>query len=563
MKRTLAFLVFLFVSSLSNAQAPSLLWAKNMGGVDQDGVYEITIDSKQGGVYTTGSFMGTSDFDPNQGVFNLISLGINNIFISRLDASGNFVWAKQLSISGNGRGYSITTDTTGNVYTAGAFSGTGDFDPNAGAYNLTAVGVDVFISKLDASGNFIWAKSFGGPGSDNANSMVLDSVGNVYVTGEFQGTADFDPGAGTFNLSAANGGDVFIIKLDPLGNLVWAKSFVGGSGNDAGKSLVLDGIGNIYLTGSYAGTIDFDPGVGTYNLTSTGGANIFICKLDVSGNFVWAKNMGGLVGTNVFGVDLTLDSLGNVYSIGNFIGTIDFDPNANVFNLTSISLSDIFISKLDTAGNFVWAVNMAGTSQSNGAGSSIEVDALGNVYTTGGFIDTVDFDPGPGVYNLITSLAGGGFVSKLDALGNFVWAKFVDGAPGVSIKLDQSGNIYTTGLFADTCDFDPNAGIFSLFEAGGGDIFVQKLSPFGVGISEQTNPHINTIYPNPSNGQYTIELAAKAEITICNVLGEIILTQTMEAGKQALNLQQQDSGIYFVRLVSLGKQEGFKLVKDE
>ena len=563
MKRTLAFLVFLFVSSLSNAQAPSLLWAKNMGGVDQDGVYEITIDSKQVGVYTTGSFMGTSDFDPNQGVFNLISLGINNIFISRLDASGNFVWAKQLSISGNGRGYSITTDTTGNVYTAGAFSGTGDFDPNAGAYNLTAVGVDVFISKLDASGNFIWAKSFGGPGSDNANSMVLDSVGNVYVTGEFQGTADFDPGAGTFNLSAANGGDVFIIKLDPLGNLVWAKSFVGGSGNDAGKSLVLDGIGNIYLTGSYAGTIDFDPGVGTYNLTSTGGANIFICKLDVSGNFVWAKNMGGLVGTNVFGVDLTLDSLGNVYSIGNFIGTIDFDPNANVFNLTSISLSDIFISKLDTAGNFVWAVNMAGTSQSNGAGSSIEVDALGNVYTTGGFIDTVDFDPGPGVYNLITSLAGGGFVSKLDALGNFVWAKFVDGAPGVSIKLDQSGNIYTTGLFADTCDFDPNAGIFSLFEAGGGDIFVQKLSPFGVGISEQTNPHINTIYPNPSNGQYTIELAAKAEITICNVLGEIILTQTMEAGKQALNLQQQDSGIYFVRLVSLGKQEGFKLVKDE
>lgn len=530
-----------------------------MGGADYDVVHAITIDA-QGGVYTTGEFRGTSDFDPNQGVFNLVSanFGYHDIFISKLDFSGNFVWAKQMAA---GAGHSITVDEAGNVYTAGYFVGTVDFDPNVGTYSLTAAGLDMFISKLDASGNFIWAKNMGGPGSDIVNSIAVDLAGNVYITGQFQGTADFDPNAGVFNLTSASGDDTFISKLDVSGNFVWAKSIVGGGGNDECRSIALDKAGNTYVAGHFSNTADFDPNAGIYNLSAAGGAIGFVLKLDSSGNFIWAKNWGGDIN------NISIDKWNNVYSTGNFGGTVDFDPNAGVYNLTGAN-SDIFISKLDSLGNFVWAVGMLGGPQTQNGGASIANDTLGNVYTTGSFIDTVDFDPGPGVYNLITTPAGGaggGFVSKLDALGNFAWAKLVDGAIGVdvSIKLDQSGNIYTTGIFYDTVDFDPNAAIFNLFSAGDDDIFVQKLSPFGVGISEQTNPNINTIYPNPSNGPYTIELSAKSEITICNILGEIILTQTMEAGKQALNLQHQANGIYIVRLVSEGRQEVFKLIKQQ
>ncbi len=134
---------------------------------------------------------------------------------------------------------------------------------------------------------------------------------------------------------------------------------------------------------------------------------------------------------------------------------------------------------------------------------------------------------------------------------------------GYSIALDASGNIYTTGYLNNTTDFDPNAGVFNLSPLGQTDAFVQKLSPLPASISENRNTNRSLIYPNPSNGLYTIELSVKSEITICNVLGEVILNQFMQAGKQALNLQQQANGIYFVRLVSEGKQECFKLVKEE
>src|SRR5690606_29098604 len=118
-----------------------------------------------------------------------------DIFVSKLDPNGNFLWAKQMGGTDNDQGISITVDTSGNIYTTGIFRNTVDFDPGAGVYNLTAVvGNDIFISKLDANGNFLWAKQMGSGGNTRSNSIVLDTNGNIYTTGIFQSTADFDPG---------------------------------------------------------------------------------------------------------------------------------------------------------------------------------------------------------------------------------------------------------------------------------------------------------------------------------------------------------------------------------
>ena len=475
MKYIFTIVTLLFFSCLQ-AQNVNMVWAKSMGGASNDLGRSIAVDAL-GNVYTTGYFSGTADFDPGPGTYNLTSAGYSDIFISKLDASGNFVWAKDMGGSGAAAyGESIAVDASGNVYTTGYFTGTADFDPGAGTYNLTSAGGrDIFVSKLDSSGNFVWAKRMGGASGDEGYSIAIDASGNVYTTGDFQGTTDFDPGAGTYNLTSAGGRDIFVSKLDASGNFVWAKD-MGGTSNDFGNSIAVDALGNVYTTGDFLGTADFDPGPGTYNLTAAY-VDIFVSKLNASGNFVWAKDMGGGAAT---GNSIAVDASFNVCTTGNFNGTVDFDPGAGTYNLTSVTGGfDIFVSKLDSSGKFVWAKKMGGDSTYDNQGNSIAVDASGNVYTTGQFNGTVDFDPGPGTYNLTSAGQGDIFVSKLDASGNFVWAKRMGGTSwdgGSFIAVDASGNVYTTGDFQGTANFDPGTGTFNLTSAGGYDIFVEKLS---------------------------------------------------------------------------------------
>jgi hypothetical protein len=402
------------------------------GGVGEDFSEAATLDST-GNIYTTGRFQSTFDFDPGLGTTNLTSAGGDDVFISKLDPLGNLVWAKGFGGSSNDVGTSIAVDSSGNVYTTGYFYEIVDFDPGAGTTNLTSAGqADVFVSKLDPSGNLLWAKRFGGSGAavDIGLSIAVDSTGNVYTTGRFEGTVDFDPGAGTTDLASAGGHDVFVSKLDPSGNLLWAKSF-GGSGaavDDAGFSIAVDSSGNVYTTGYFSGTADFDPGAGTSNLTTAGGTDVFISKLDSLGNLVFVKRFAG--NSDDYGRSIALDSTGNIHTTGHFQSTVDFDPDlARTSNLTAAGGAfgqDIFVSKLDSSGNLVFAKRFGGTGDD--FGYSIAVDSTGNVYTTGNFSGTADFDPGDGTSNLTSVGQADVFVSKLNPSGNLLLAKSFGGS---------------------------------------------------------------------------------------------------------------------------------------
>lgn len=230
-------------------------------------------------------------------MFNLPNLGSGNtyeVFVSKLDSAGNFVWAKRIGSNNEDTGYGIALDIAGNVYVSGSFSTTADFDPGSGTFNLSSAGsYDAFVAKLDSGGNFTWAKRVGGTGIDIAASLALDSAGNIYTTGLFSSTnADFDPSGSVFTLASAGGTDVFIDKLDSLGNFVWAKRF-GGSLADYGNGVAVDSAGNVYTTGQFSLTVDFDPSGSVFNLASTGAGDIFTTKLNSAGNFVWANRMGG------------------------------------------------------------------------------------------------------------------------------------------------------------------------------------------------------------------------------------------------------------------------------
>ncbi len=227
-----------------------------------------------------GSFQNTSDFDPDSiGTYNLTSAGVNDIYISKLDSGGNFIWAKQVGGLSYDLGNGMTVDAIGNVYITGTFQDSADLDPGFGVYNLVSFGAsqDIFISKLDSSGSFDWAVSLGGAHSDQGNGIEVDLSGNVFVTGFFFDSIDFNTGAG-INILPARSSDIFIIKLDGMGNYQWAFN-MGQYNSDNGCAILADNLGNIYTIGDYQLVTDFDPNAGIVNLSSHGFTDIFIQKL--------------------------------------------------------------------------------------------------------------------------------------------------------------------------------------------------------------------------------------------------------------------------------------------
>jgi len=325
---------------------------------------------------------------------------------------------------------SIKIDENGNIYSSGYFRGTVDFDPSEGVTSLTSPLAAIYLLKLDPSGNFLWVKSFGGTiGGNSGNTIAFDGAGHLYLGGNFAGTADFDPGIGTALITAATGEDAFIVKLDLNGNYVWAKSFggIGGNANADGiGDIEIDGSGNVHAIGLFTGEVDFNPGVGTHNLLSISGtrSDFFILKLDSSGNFAWAKSLG--IGGPPYGGTLSLDNDGNVYAAGIFFGSVDFDPGDGTALITAAKSMDTFIVKLDSLGNYRWANTYGGADSSANEDwiFSIANDAAGNVYATGFFSGTVDFERGLGVSNLTASGNSNDiFILKLNSSGGHLWSK--------------------------------------------------------------------------------------------------------------------------------------------
>ncbi len=543
--------------------AGDLVWARRVGGTSDDFGERITLDAA-GGVYLTGYFQGTADFDPGAGAFNLSSAGGSlDVFALKLTSAGDFVWALAMGGTGTDSGWDIAVDASGSVYAAGSFTGTADFDPGAGSFNLTSAGAeDVFVSKLDSAGSFVWARRMGGTGSDCAYGVVVDRSGNVYTSGSYQATADFDPGSGVFNLVSSGPSSSFASKLNGSGDFLWAGS-LGGFSNGGGQDLLVDPRGAIYVTGAFTGTTDFDPGPGTYNLTAEGPSDIFLARLNqapafpdvtarvedgrggsdtqsftidlsnhapeivtdpvttatpgrpytydvnatdsdadplaysltqaptgmtidaasgviswavppVTAQFVYSLSAGLEPGQVNVSYDTTTDGAGNVYVVGFFNGTADFDPGPGVYALTAAG-EDAYVAKYTAAGALVWAKRFGGSGI--GGNGAVALDSAGNVFVTGNVHGTYDLDPGPGVFNLFGSHAA--YVVKLTSAGDFLWARgFSSETNATGIATDAAGNVYCVGGFQGTFDIDPTPGD-EITSNGNSDTYVAKFSSAG------------------------------------------------------------------------------------
>ena len=385
-------------------------WVRQIGGSGWEFGKSIAVDLA-GNIYTTGYFEDTVDFDPGPAVHELESKGFWDIFIQKLDASGNFEWAHSFGNTNADEGHEVVTDANGNVYITGQFSGTVDFDPGPAVFNMTS-GKAYFILKLDNNGVFQWATSLNASSVrfDYGTDIAVDASGNVYLTGEFQGIVDFDPGPAVVNLTSNGLDDFFIQKLDVNGDFVWAKA-TGGVDDDESKSIFTDVTGNVYVTGAFHNTVDFDPGPSMLNLTSNGRFDVFVQKFQSDGTLLWAKSFGGKEIDK--GTAVTVDGNGDIYVAGNYIDTVDFDPGSGIHILSlPPGPNGLFIEKLDGNGNFIW-VKAVGDGLGFVDGKSLSLDAVNSLYVSGHYRGKPDFDPGNGVYNLSSKGFEDVFVMKL------------------------------------------------------------------------------------------------------------------------------------------------------
>lgn len=567
MKFLLSAFYLLFVPGLLWAQPPVVHeWAKSVGGPGNDGGMSVVAD-KDGYVYSTGYFSGTVDFNPGAGVFNLSSNGINDIYILKLDSKGNFVWAINIGGKGTEVVFSIALDGQGNPVIAGTFNDTVDFDHGTGVHKEypSDKGVqDVFVAKYNHLGNFEWVDRFGTKGVETIFQMKTDLADNIYCTGSFNGTVDFDPGPGVYNLTLVNY-DIVILKLSSSGGLIWAKSMGSSTYNEIGFAIDIDTVGNVYSTGIFFGTVDFDPGPGVYNLScSTGRPANFILKLDKEGDFVWAKTVGISASDEKY-YSIAVDKKGrvNVYSIFNLYA--DYDPGTGFYPLTpsvKFGYFDGYLLQLDKDGNFLWASSFG--NELHNLFSGMDVDDDDNIYLTGGFQKTIDFDAGLSSTYYLNSVGFYDiFVVKLNSSGKIIWAKSVGGKMGergVDIYVDKSKNVYTTGNFGGAVDFDFYEGTSdTLYSKGISDLFVHKMKQSPVSGPPANIPgdgvgtHEIGIFPNPNNGIFSVVIPGNNNgnaVFIYNSMGSLIYTKSEVEALSKINLSGQASGVYFIKIKS-------------
>lgn len=446
----------MFISQLDNKGAWK--WAMYVGGKTTN-QQSVAVDSS-GNVYVVGNFTGSVTL----GTTTLSSKGSIDPFVAKLNASGAWQWAQNGGGKLGDRAAGVGVDSKGNVYVAGTVaSSTATF---GSASFATLGGAELFLAQLNPSGAWQWARSYGGSRNETARGLAVDGTGNSYVVGEFTSTNALFLNT---TLSSTGGSDVFVAKFSSTGAPTAATSFGGkASGRDQSHAIARDSSGNLYITGTFQGTMT----LGSNNLTSQGGSDVFVAKVSKDGNWDWATSGGSTLFDKSNGV--AVDSKGNVYVVGTFeaLGTKK-TATFGTLTLTSKGSSDVFVAQLNSTGGWTWVRSAGGISSDEGSG--IATDAAGNVYISGWFFGSASTF---GTTTLSSRGSRDGFVAKLDNKGNWQWAtsigsRSIDYAQGLFV--DKSNALYVTGAASTGAQF----GSLSMSAIGSRDIFVAQLSTSG------------------------------------------------------------------------------------
>ena len=577
MKNFISLTFLSFVFTFSNAQTFQYEWGGINKGIGLDYILDMDIDANNN-IFTTGYFTDISTYSLANGAA-LSSISANgdvDIFVQKTEADGSLVWLKKFGTTLTNLGTSIKTDHLGNIYVAGGFMGEVPFDSGNTSSIISNGLQDAFLMKLNSEGETQWAISLGGNEFDEATTIDVDEIGNIYVAGYFSGTVDFDPTNDEFSLtsqgdSISSISDTFIAKYSPDGSLIWAKNYDDFSPSSIVIKLLVTPQNEILILGSFEGTIDFDPNQGVAELSANApfGADAYLLKLTSEGEFKMVTPISRSQSNNVYPSDIKLDSEGNIYTIGSFSGAVDFDASSNETLLIGPpGTEDTFISKINSAGSLIWAKQYK--SDKGIIGYGIELDDLENIYTVGYFGGITDFDPDE---NTIAELNNetinpfNAFLTILDKNGNFISASQFGGSNFIrnkKIKMDAGDNIYITGTFENQIDLNPSLNAEDTISSiGFRDSYIIKLrnepNPTSINNPKHTPQNIK-IYPNPIDHILTIESDfQKQTFILYDILGHEIKSGNLSGNQSTIDLSLLHSGTYFLKI---DNKSIFKIIKN-
>jgi hypothetical protein len=499
-----------------------------------------------GGEIMGGIYSNTATFGSGANKVTLTSIGQTAVFVADYSATGTPLWVRSFGSnaglfsayqnntpdypfdperSGNGiQGAGpfipqigetiggVAVDSAGDVYFTGSFYGDVTFTAGS-SVSFASTGKfgtqypDIFLIKLNAAGNLVWGDQMGGSFSDLASAITVDSAGNAYIAGYFSRTANFDP-HGTFDLVSHGRSDIFAAKYSPAGDLIWADGMgsndLNNNRRNMARSIAVDASGDVYLTGTFAGDSDFDPGPGEYDLQAIGNTSDFIEKLSPTGGFIWAEQIGSTFDNG--GLSVAVGPGNTIYTLAYFEGTVNANPGAGApisvpaaldNNGNAGTRTNLLIEKLTGDGNLVWQKSITGPGF--GLGGTIAVDHAGNAYITGSFDYTTNFNV-RGTPVPVTSHNGVGtiddnnesnrkssydiFLEKLSSTGRFDYVRTFGGAGddfGMADALTDTGDILLTGMFRGTVNFNPARGQTTHLLGGSspGAAFLVEYDPNG------------------------------------------------------------------------------------
>ena len=473
----------------------TIRWLKQFGGTSADQGLAVTAKMLNGDVVVAGYFTNTADF----GGTSLTSVGSSDMFLAKYTAAGALAWARRYGGDGSDMVAAVTVDADGNIVVTGEFWGTGNF----GGDPLTSVSntVDCFVAKYSSTGTHLWSRRLGGTYPDGCSGVAVDADRNIVVTGVFRGSVDF--GGGPLTSTALGNQDTFVAKYDRLGTYQWARNFPSNA-DDRGKSVAVDGSGNVIVTGGFQGRINYGGG----DVWSAGSYDVGVVKLTPAGTHVWSRRFGGV--SDDEGMAVTVDGNGDVLMTGYFRDTMTMGATT----LTSTGFADVFLAKLTNAdGTPRWAKSFGG-SAGDDAANGIAVSGDNNIALTGYFKWSANF----GGNTLTSAGLEDIFTAQYTGDGAHLWSKRFGGVQdekGTGLAVDEGNNVLVTGWFRGTTSFDDT----TFTSAGSVDGFLVLLA----GSSVAAAPSVQT-----TRFAYDDELQAQSLIPTLASLADI-LSKLIEA----------------------------------
>ena len=524
------------------AQSASWAWAKKGTGNYGNAGNSIALDGA-GNSYVTGYF-GSASVNFSGTVLTNSTPFIREIFIAKYSPTGSLLWAKNAQGHGQNEAEHIAVDQSGNSVITGYYQSDTLFLGNDSLY-CPAGKIRFFLAKYDASGQALWARSSGDTGFATGSFVIRDPHGNYYATGSFRGRVSFGGHVLVNTDSAKN--DIFLVKYDGSGNVLWAKR-AGGTDDDFAHGISLDAAGNCYMTGSFSSTsIIFGPDTLTHASYMDKG---FIAKYDSMGQALWAEDFIGIVSD--YGISLASEPNGNTYLLGDFYGPTFTLGNVTLTNAGNTNTEDIFLAKLDSSGAVLWAKSAGGLTAD--VATQVALDGQSHVLITGSF-DSHIISFGNNVTLTNVPLNGDAFVAWYDTAGNILRALNPVGsgiASSYGICADIIGNAYITGAFSGPNMVFGNTTLTCNTNNGNYGVYTAKIDTgLSAGISAIDNKGLITIFPNPGTGLFTVQAGQQmSQLTVTDITGRKIFGIAPHAHAVTFHLTGLTPGIYFIQITN-------------